>query len=354
MHESTYNHIKQLIVDSGLLKGYKTPKHSTQKYPFNDECILITGAAGSIGSELTKQVLTTSFKTLILVDVAESPLYNLYKELENEDLSHVHFLLLNITETDALQYLFETFKPTLVFHAAAYKHVPLMEAHPYEAVKTNILATKYLVDLAIAHKTRKFIFISTDKAVNPISVMGLSKRIAEMYILQWVHTTSTLFSIARFGNIMGSNGSVLPLFIKQIEAGLPVTVTNHTIARYFISKPKACQLILQLATFNNQNHHVFTFNMGKPIKIIDIATCLISLYPEQQIDIKMTGLRPGEKQEESIVSHHEALVTTDYEDIYIVQSQPATPTKNIDIHQLKSITPYQSPKDIKVLLQKMV
>lgn len=352
MNQTTYNHLKQLIEDSGLIRTKPNNNRTVLNIDFSNETILITGAAGSIGSELAKQLVACKFKNLILIDMAESPLYNLIKAFENENLSNVSFLLVNINEEEELEYLFETHKPTIVFHAAAYKHVPLMEVHPYEAVKTNILATKRLADLAIKHAVKKFIFISTDKAVNPISVMGITKRIAEKQLLQLAKKSNTVFSIARFGNIIGSNGSVLPLFINQIENGVPLTLTSTTITRYFIGKHKACSLILQLATFNKMDSHIFTFNMGNPIKLKDLADCLLDFYPNETVEIKITGLRLGEKEEESMVSNNEFLVPTSNDAIFQVKEKQENNYNELYFSNLKNITPYLSPQEIKHTLLK--
>jgi FlaA1/EpsC-like NDP-sugar epimerase len=320
------------------------------------DTILITGAAGSIGSELARQLVSSSYKRLILVDIAESPLYSVFKEFEHEDVSKIEFLLLNITEKDSVEYLFETYKPTLIFHAAAYKHVPLMEEHPYEAIKTNILATVLLADLSIKYNVKKFIFISTDKAVNPISVLGMSKNIAENYLTYLSQKNVTDFSITRFGNILGSNGSVLPLFIKQIEAGLPLTITSKTVTRYFINKKKACHLILQIATFNRYRSGIFTFNMGKPIKVIDLAKSLISIYEKhnETIKIKITGLRPGEKLHEAMIWDEEELLPTENKDILLVNNKNKLEYKSLDFNPLINVTPYHSPQDIKAVLLKYI
>ena len=353
MNQTTYNHIKQLIDDSEVFHSNRNTKATFQNFDFNNETILITGAAGTIGSELARHIFACSFKKLILVDIAESPLYNLIKAFENEDdLNKIEFLLLNITEESAVEYLFQTYKPSIIFHAAAYKHVPLMEAHPYEAVKTNIFATKLLADLSVKYAVNKFIFISTDKAVNPISVMGVSKYIAEKYILQLAQKNSTQFSITRFGNIMGSNGSVLPIFKKQIDSGTPLTITSKTMARYFIGKHKACHLILKIATFNKSDDPIFTFNMGEPIKLIDLATYLIDCYSDKKanIEIKITGIRPGEKLDEDIISENEMLITSSDKDILIVKRKDEKIHDEIDLSHLLNITPYQSPQEIKSIL----
>ncbi len=356
MNKSTSNHIDQLLIDSGLFP-IKKAQQKFDGFDFSNETILITGAAGSIGSGLSKYLIACNYKKLILVDVAESPLYDLIKDLEFEDTNGIDYRLLNITETQSLQLLFETYKPTLIFHTAAYKHVPLMEENAYEAIKLNILGTKLLADLSVVHGVKKFIFISTDKAVNPISVMGMSKRIAENYLSYLSTKSETRFNTTRFGNILGSNGSVLPLFKRQIESGMPLTVTNNSISRYFISKSKACALILQIAAFNDEQGNTFTFNMGEPIKIIDLAERLVVFYGNniaEKAEIKITGLRPGEKLHENIVSKHEILVPTKYEDILLVTPKDQFDTKMIDFTELANVTPSMSNSEIKSVLQKYV
>lgn len=354
MNNSTSHYIEQLLIDSGLLSINSTTTNlPIIKQGFSNDTILITGAAGTIGSELSKQILLGRYKKLILVDIADSPLYNLIKDFEFEDTSKINFMLLDITDQIALKQLFEVYKPTLVFHAAAYKHVPLLENNPYKAVTNNILATKILADLSETHKVKKFIFISTDKAVSPISIMGMTKQIAENYLNSIARHGSTSFLIARFGNILGSNGSLLPILKKQIESGFPLTITSKDMTRYFITKHKACHLILTLsATFNDKNG-VFTFNMGEPIKIIDLARKLASIYSKENEDykIKIIGLRSGEKLHENLISKDEKLIPTKHKDIFLVKSN-STPKNNIsDINALKAISPYMSHSDIKVLLK---
>ncbi|WP_157206562.1 polysaccharide biosynthesis protein [Mariniflexile maritimum] len=359
MEPATYKHIKQLMVSSGLIPHYQQPLINYEAFNFETETIVITGAAGTIGSELAKQLLVCNYRKLILVDCAESPLYNLIKEFEKEEVTSLEYVLSNINDADVMTGFFEVYKPTLIFHAAAYKHVPLMEMHPYEAVKTNYLATQHLADLAIKHDVKKFVFISTDKAVNPESVMGITKHLAERYIMQLQPQESTQFSIARFGNIMGSNGSVLPLFINQIASGHPLSITHERITRYFMDKHKACALIVQIALFKMNENSLFTFDMGTPIKLMDVVQTLISMYAEknknQTIDLKITGLRPGEKFEEELVSKDEILTPTQHNAIFLVSSrEPKTQKKPVNFTILKNITPYQTPQEIKAILKSLI
>ncbi|MCF7560761.1 polysaccharide biosynthesis protein [Sabulilitoribacter multivorans] len=352
MNKSTSNHIDQLLLDSGLFPNKRKPKKLSNNFDFSNETILITGAAGSIGSELSKQLISTKFNKLILVDIAESPLYDLMKELEFVDTNSVEFIIFNITDDISLRKLFETYKPTVIFHTAAYKHVPLMEDNPYEAVKLNILGTKLLADLSIEFDVKKFVFISTDKAVKPISVMGITKYIAERYLNKLSLSSKTIFLITRFGNILGSNGSVLPLLKKQIEIESPITITDKLASRYFISKYKACYLILKIATLNKESS-TYAFNMGEPIKIVDLVERLLQLYEinGNAIKMKITGLRPGEKLHEEMIEHEENLAPTNDDDILLVNKKEHSQIKSLDFDKLFSINPYLSNNEIKLLLK---
>ncbi len=277
-------------------------------------------------------------------------MYYLIKEFEIDKNPNVEFAIADIRDEDAVKWLYETFRPTLIFHTAAYKHVPLMEDNAYESVKLNILATKTLADLAIAYKVKKFIFISTDKAVNPISVMGMSKRIAETYLNYLSVKKKTIFLITRFGNILGSSGSVLPLFLKQLESGSSLTVTNLETTRFFINKNKACRLILEIASWHKPDNNLFTFNMGTPIKIIDLAKVLISLKNKGNT-IEIIGLRPGEKIHEEIVSSEETLESTTHLDIFKVNPKTVYSNKTVTLQELKHITPAMSNDKIKLILE---
>jgi FlaA1/EpsC-like NDP-sugar epimerase len=281
--------------------------------------ILITGAAGSIGSEIVRQVLNFAPKEVLLLDQAESPLYDLESELTRwvgtkKINSKLSFEVGSITDTLQMTKLFSKYLPEIIFHAAAYKHVPLMEGNPYKAVEVNVLGTAGMADLAVKFAVEKFVLISTDKAVNPTNVMGASKRLAEIYVqsLNSDDKIETRFVTTRFGNVLGSNGSVIPLFKKQIEKGGPVTVTDPEIIRYFMTIPEACQLVLEAGTMG-KGGEIYVFDMGVPVKILDLAEKMIKLSgfePYKQIDIQFTGLRSGEKLYEELLSDEEYTLPT--------------------------------------------
>jgi FlaA1/EpsC-like NDP-sugar epimerase len=286
--------------------------------------ILVTGAAGSIGSEISRQLAFYNLKKLVLIDQAESPLYDLQQELIQKGICNFEAIVADVRDKESMQEIFETYQPQKVFHAAAYKHVPLMEHNPYEAIKINILGTKNIADLSLEFNVERFVMVSTDKAVNPTNVMGATKRVAEMYISCLSEkSTFTKFTITRFGNVLGSNGSVIPLFKKQIEKGGPLTVTHKDITRYFMTIPEACRLVLEAGTMG-VGGEVYVFDMGKSVKIFDMAKKMISLsglkYPED-IDIKITGLRPGEKLYEELLADGESSLKTYHEKIMIAKTQ---------------------------------
>ncbi len=274
--------------------------------------ILITGAAGSIGSEIVKQLLRYEPSEIILIDQSESGLYDLSFEIQNQisNATIVKIIVGNITDEIRMNDVFRQSQPEIIFHAAAYKHVPLMEDNPYEAVKVNISGTRILAKLSLKYRVAKFVMISTDKAVNPSSIMGITKKIAEMY-LQSKNDKSrkdTKFIITRFGNVVESNGSVIPLFRKQIEAGGPITITHPEITRYFITIPEASQLALEAATMGIGGE-VLVFDMGEPIKITEIANKMIA-FSGNNIKIQYVGLRSGEKLHEELLNYNEIMVDT--------------------------------------------
>ncbi|MFT6922272.1 MAG: FlaA1/EpsC-like NDP-sugar epimerase [Crocinitomicaceae bacterium] len=283
----------------------------------SNEIILVTGAAGSIGSGMVRQIAKYNPAKLILLDQAESPLYDLQNEISSE-FPNLKFeaVIGDIRSRDRMKNVFTSFKPKYVFHAAAYKHVPLMEVNPSEAVLTNILGTKNLVDLASEFKVHKFVMISTDKAVNPTNVMGASKRIAEIYA-QYSSDSDTKFITTRFGNVLGSNGSVIPLFQRQLDQGGPLTVTDERITRFFMTIPEACQLVLEAGTMG-EGSEIFVFDMGESVKIIDLAKKMIQLSGMElgkDIEIRITGLRPGEKLYEELLAKEENTLATHHPQI---------------------------------------
>ncbi len=291
--------------------------------------ILISGAAGSIGSEIVRQVLAFNPKEVIVVDQAESPLHSLSLEVSKMAANtKVITIIADLRNKESIEQIFKTYQPNVVFHAAAYKHVPLMEENPAQAVFVNVMGTKNIADLSCAYNVHSFVMVSTDKAVNPSNVMGASKRIAEKYV-QLLHykqqansdSIKTKFITTRFGNVLGSNGSVVPLFTKQIAEGGPITITHPDIIRYFMTIPEACQLVLEAGAMG-KGGEIFIFDMGKPVKIIDLAHKMIRLagfIPEEDIKIKIVGLRPGEKLYEELLNDTSTTLPTHHEKIMIAQ-----------------------------------
>ena len=276
-----------------------------------DRVVLVTGAAGSIGSEICRQLMTYHPAKVIMLDQAESPMYDLQFELRNTfaaQLDRMEFVIANVKDRPRIEEIFQQFHPQLVYHAAAYKHVPFMEENPYEAVYINVFGTRNLADLSLQYGVQKFVMISTDKAVNPTNVMGATKRMAEIYIQSRSNPT-THFVTTRFGNVLGSNGSVIPLFKKQLAAGGPLTVTHRDIIRYFMTIPEACNLVLEAGAMG-EGGDIFVFDMGKPVRIYDMARKMIQLSGMHDIEIKEIGLRPGEKLYEELLATKENTIPT--------------------------------------------
>ena len=317
--ELSVNQIKEIKIEDLLEREAIKMNNKFVMETLTNKVVFISGAAGSIGSELVRQILQFNPKKLVLIDQAESPLYDLETELtrikqKSKNNTELIIETKNISNKIQLEKLFAFHLPEIIFHAAAYKHVPLMEKNPFKAVEVNVFGSKILADLASKYKVSKFVMISTDKAVNPTNVMGASKRLAEIYVqaLNSHHTNETRFIVTRFGNVLGSNGSVIPLFKRQIAAGGPVTVTHPDIVRYFMTIPEACQLVLEAGTMG-KGGEVFVFDMGEPVKIIDLAKRMIKLSGfelNNQIIIKFTGLRPGEKLFEELLGSEENTLST--------------------------------------------
>lgn len=296
-----------------------------------DRVILVTGGAGSIGSELVRQISFTDFDKLIVIDQAESALYDIQQELKANCHKDTLFMVGNVRDRQFMESVFEHYRPQIVFHAAAYKHVPLMEQNPYESILTNVWGSKNLADMADKYGVEKFVMVSTDKAVNPTNVMGATKRAAEIYVSALNRQSKTNFIVTRFGNVLGSNGSVIPLFEKQLKRGGPLTVTHQDITRYFMTIPEACQLVQEAAVMG-QGGEIYVFDMGQPVKIIDLAIRMIRLkgynYPED-IDIEVTGLRPGEKIYEELLADNENTTKTHHQKIMIARVR----TEELDLNK---------------------
>ncbi len=331
--ELSFNQIKDINIEDLLGRESIKLSNIAVESDLKGKRILITGAAGSIGKELVMQVLQYKPESMILVDQSESALYEIELELKLiSSNTRFYCYLADVTNHDRIDTIFKEHRPQLVYHAAAYKHVPMMESNPSEAITCNILGTKTLADLACDYHVQKFVMISTDKAVNPTNVMGCSKRIAEIYVqslnnhLDRAGGPHTNFVTTRFGNVLGSNGSVIPLFKKQLQEGGPITVTHPEITRYFMTIPEACQLVLEAGTMG-RGGEVFLFDMGKSIRILDLAEKMIwlsGLEPRKDVDIVFTGLREGEKLYEELLNNSENTIRTHHDKILVAKTQEYT------------------------------
>lgn len=339
------NQIKNIRIEDLLGRDPIKLNNQIVQKEIKGNTILITGAAGSIGSELARQIAKYKYKNLILLDIAESPLYNIQQELIRKGRTKFHVEVADIRDSLRIHQIFEEFKPDIVFHAAAYKHVPLMEDVPYEAVATNIFGTYTLANMAINHKVQKFVMVSTDKAVNPTNVMGATKRLSEMYVSSLKNNNTTKFITTRFGNVLGSNGSVIPLFRKQIEEGGPLTVTHKEITRYFMTIEEACELVLEAGAMGNGGE-IYVFDMGQPIKIFDLAKKMIQLsglhYPED-ISIQFSGLRPGEKIYEELLGTGENTKPTHNKKIMI--ASVVEPNRDFILSRIKDLFATNLPEN---------
>lgn len=337
--------LKEIKIEELLGRPQIQIKNQNIRDLLNSKRILITGAAGSIGSELARQIAAINPSIVILCDQNETGLYELDYELRNNypSCDSISLFIGDVKDENAMESLFKRFRPEVVFHAAAYKHVPMMEYHPSEAIRNNVKGTKVLADLAIEYGVERFLFVSTDKAINPTNVMGASKRIAEIYVQSLGnrekkvvhlssngfsdygsknHNSTTKFITTRFGNVLGSNGSVIPRFKEQIASGGPLTVTHPDIIRYFMTIPEACSLLLEAVTMGNGGE-VFLFDMGEPVKIFDLARKMIKLagfVPGKEIEIKFTGLRPGEKLYEELLNNKEEVIPTHHKKILVAKT----------------------------------
>ena len=357
--------VKNIQIEDLLERNPIILDNKTISKDLKDKTILITGAAGSIGSEIVRQVIQFKPHSIVLVDQGETPLHQLTLELETiVTESNIHSVIADIRNKEVMRRVFRTYSPQVVYHAAAYKHVPLMEENPSQAIQTNVEGTKNVADLACEFKVKKFVMVSTDKAVNPSNVMGASKRIAEKYVqslqLRSVKENNgkgTKFITTRFGNVLGSNGSVVPLFSKQIAAGGPVTITHQDIIRYFMTIPEACQLVLEAGSMG-KGGEIYIFDMGKPVKIIDLARKMIKLagfIPDKDIPIKIVGLRPGEKLYEELLNDTSKTIPTYHEKIMIAEEiQEEFENLHLEIEELIGMSTFFSNEDIVGKMKKIV
>lgn len=335
--ESISKHLKDVSIEDLLGRGEVKLSQGEIRSYIKGKSILVTGAGGSIGSQIVREIFKFKPSQLVLVDVNENALYMLERDLdfekshskEYEDIQYISEIV-SIREKAALTEVFNKYKPNVVFHAAAHKHVPLMERRPQEAIKNNVFGTKNVMDVAIEKEVERFIMISTDKAVNPTNAMGASKRLTEIILQSKGNKYKTKFAAVRFGNVLGSNGSVIPIFKEQIKKGGPITITHRNIIRYFMTIPEAAQLVLQAGYYASEGE-IFLLDMGEPVKIIDLATNLIKLSglePYKDIDIEEIGLRPGEKMYEELSLDYESSEKTDNQMIY------KNTTLDIDVEEL--------------------
>lgn len=354
------SNIKSLQIEDLLnRKPIKIENDEVKKRHF-EKAILVTGGAGSIGSEIVRQVAQFQPSLIVVLDQAETPLHDIELEMRgNFPHLNMKFVLMDITCRNRLEQLFEKYQFSMVYHAAAYKHVPLVEANPHEGVRVNVLGTQQLAALSSKYKVNRFVMVSTDKAVNPTNVMGASKRAAELYVqaLQNLEGNTTKFITTRFGNVLGSNGSVIPLFKKQIEKGGPVTITHPEIVRYFMTIPEACELVLQAGTMGSGGE-IYVFDMGEPVKILDLARRMIKLSGfEPEIDIKIiyTGLRPGEKLYEELLSDASKTLPTHNEKIMVAKDS-SMPFEEIKYYIERLVESSTSNEKIEVvrILKKIV
>ena len=319
--------------------------------------VLVTGGGGSIGSELCRQIAAAPVRELTVLDISENGAYALQQELLARcDGLPLRVEIASIRDAERMDQLFRTYRPEVVFHAAAHKHVPLMETSPQEAIRNNVFGTLNLVRAADAHGVKKFIQISTDKAVNPTSVMGASKRLCEMIVQSMAMCSETTFAAVRFGNVLGSNGSVIPLFKRQIENGGPVTITDKRIIRYFMTIPEAAQLVLEAGSMAKQNE-LFVLDMGQPVKILDLAENLVRLSgyePYRDIDIIETGLRPGEKLYEELLIASRDIEKTENEKIFVEHQPVVTPEELAEKLEILRAALEKDPSAIRSALHRVV
>ncbi len=340
-HQGSKHYVKDVSIEDLLFRPQKNPDSGVSKKMIKGKTVLVTGGAGSIGSELCRQILKNGCQLLLILDINENELYKINEELKDAYEDRYYTLVASVRDKKRLKNIFEKYKPDFVFHAAAHKHVPMMEINPFEAIKNNVFGTLNVVEQSIASKVKKFVMISTDKAVRPTNVMGATKRICELIVKANSGRGSEMVAV-RFGNVLGSNGSVIPLFKQQINAGGPVTVTHKDISRYFMTINEAVSLVLTAAV-SAKGDELFVLDMGKPIRIYELAEKLIKLSGRQvgrDIEIKITGLRQGEKLFEELMLDNETVSRTSNKKIFIINNT------GVDATQLK-----QDVKELSVLIE---
>ncbi|MEF3254381.1 MAG: polysaccharide biosynthesis protein [Deferribacterales bacterium] len=352
------NSIREVEIDDLLGRNpIKLDLSQISSY-LKDKVVMVTGAGGSIGSEICRQVINYSPASLIMLDIAETPLFLIEQELKAHPLfNKVKCYVADVRNFTRLETIFVNHKPDVVIHAAAYKHVPMMELNPYEAIMANILGTKNVADLSVKYDVKKFVLISTDKAVNPTNIMGATKRIAELYLQAIQSKSGTAFIIVRFGNVLGSNGSVIPIFREQIKKGGPVTVTDPEVTRYFMTIPEAVQLVLQAGGMG-KGGELFLLDMGEPVKIVKLAEEMIrlsNLEPYKDIDIVFTGLRPGEKLYEELLLDEEGAVKTSHDKIWISKQMAVDPDLVYDtVNKLMNLSPDVTAEEVKIIMKVLI
>jgi FlaA1/EpsC-like NDP-sugar epimerase len=359
--EFSVNQIHNINIEDLLERDAIELNNHLIRHEIEAKVIMVTGAAGSIGSEIVRQLLQYLPSQIILIDQAESALYDLEFAIKKNISANtnVQIVIGDVSDKTRMSYIFKKIKPNLVFHAAAYKHVPLMENNPYEAIKVNIGGTRIIAELSATYNVTKFVMVSTDKAVNPTNVMGATKRVAEMFTQSMNNKrgVKTQYIATRFGNVLGSNGSVIPLFKKQIQQGGPITVTHPEITRYFMTIPEACQLVLEACTMGNGGE-VFVFDMSKPIKILNLAKKMITLSGLREgkdIHIEFSGLRPGEKLYEELLNNNENTITTHHPKIMCAKViSPSFTAMEIALNELETLLETGSNRDLIVQIKSIV
>ena len=358
--ETTINPIKNLNIEDLLNRKPIKIENEEVKILHKGKAILVTGGAGSIGSEIVNQVALFEPSVMVVLDQAETPLHDIEVEMRGKYPNiNFDFILADISNKKRIESIFEHYQFSMVYHAAAYKHVPIIEKNPHEGARVNVLGTKNVAELSSKYQVNRFVMISTDKAVNPTNVMGATKRAAELFVqsLQKTENNTTKFITTRFGNVLGSNGSVIPHFQKQIERGGPVTITHPEITRYFMTIPEACELVLQAGTMG-QGGEIYVFDMGEPVKIIDLAKKMIKLYGFEtgvDIEIVVTGLRPGEKLYEELLSDDAKTLPTHHNKI-MISKDPSVPFEKINeaINNIKLAIEKKEKKEVVYILKTLI